>query len=183
MPAVAFLSRIFDRKNRSVAQVPKGGKRQGAGRPTREVAAQKARAIAEAIAKGPQTSVRAFAQGILDSPRSSTTEKFKACEILAKLPPEVPSSVPMPDIRVLSVPPKSRVDIKTGVCTLPGGEVVEPTPIEFYPPTPMLPPMPDEREPLEPLPFEVTEAEVPENLVRLDPYRRRDGGEPGPGAA
>jgi hypothetical protein len=36
---------------------------------------------------------------------------------------------------------------------------------------------------LAPIPFEVNEAEVPENLVRLDSFKNRREDEPGPGAA
>jgi hypothetical protein len=161
-----------------------GGRRPGAGRPTKAQAAERARQDAEAIASRPKISPADYLMGILHSAGSSKSQKLRAAEVLMRRPADVPSTYgaeTSPTI-ILSVPRGSRVDLKTGICTTPDGEVAEMLPFTPYEPTP---PLSDRREQRRepPLPFEVCEAEVPTNLVRLDPYRRRDDDDSGPDAA
>src|SRR3954467_11347845 len=68
--------------------MPRGGPRPNSGRPTKAQAAEKARLLAEAVAKGPKTLPRAYVQGVLDSPGSTKSEKMRAAELLMKWPPE-----------------------------------------------------------------------------------------------
>ena len=72
--------------------MPRGGPRPNSGRPTREQAAAKAKALAEAAAKGPKISPRAYLQAMLDSSGSTKSERMRAAELLLKLSPEPPPS-------------------------------------------------------------------------------------------
>ena len=46
--------------------MPRGGPRPNSGRPTKAQAAEKARLLAEAVAKGPKLTPRVYLQGVLE---------------------------------------------------------------------------------------------------------------------
>jgi hypothetical protein len=170
--------------------MPRGGNR-GGGRPTKAAQLEKERLLVEAIKTGPKISPRVLLQGVMDSVGSTRMEKMKAVELYMKLPPEsAPASSVDNSERSLiaySLPRGSSIDTKTGEITFPEG--VEPEPVVPFKPTAdwTKTPLADRRDQrAEPAcePFEVTEAEVPQNVTRLDTFvRKRDSDEQGPGDA
>ena len=68
--------------------MPKGGRRKGAGRPTRAQQEAKAKLLAETIAKCVNTNPKAYLQGVLNSPGSTKSERLRAAELLLKYPPD-----------------------------------------------------------------------------------------------
>jgi hypothetical protein len=163
----------------------RGGRRSGAGRPTKAQAAERAKLLAETIKHGPKTLPRQYLQALLDSPGSTKTERLRAAELLLKCPssdaPAASIPPPMPPI-ILAIPrgcflseeQSANPDqlIPHGVPLAPyegspdwtKSPVVEPAPIE---------PVVDR--------LEVTETVDDGKVVRLDPFRDRD--DQGPGAA
>jgi hypothetical protein len=88
--------------------MPKGGKRDGAGRPTREEAAKRAKLLALAIKQGPEITPWQFLKGIMNDPSASKVMRMQAAIALSKLPPEDPPaaaavSPPTPPI-ILAIP-------------------------------------------------------------------------------
>lgn len=170
--------------------MPRGGWRPGGGRPTKEQQAERARLLAETIAKGPKTTPRAYLQGLLDSPGSTKSEKLKAAELLLKLPPEAAPSITIdrPEQPILVIPHGCQFDVDGVTLIWPEtGKPVEPAelqPCEPYLATSALTPSPRHREPepkpdpaieLEaPAPFEVAEPTPPANVtpLRLRPHER-----------
>jgi hypothetical protein len=119
--------------------MPRGGWR-GGGRPTKAAQAAKAAALAEAIKNGPKTSLRDFAQGVLDSPASSMTEKMRACELLAtKLSREEPTKGPdnlPPTFNIWSLPRGCQIGKDGKTVLWPDGSETDPKPVEPFEPTP-----------------------------------------------
>ena len=161
--------------------MPRGGPRPNSGRPTREQAAEKARLLAEAAAKGPQIAPRAFLQAMLDSTGSSKSERMRAAELLLKLSPEPPprSDSPPVAVHIWGLPRGSQMG-PDGTVIWPDGTVEPAQPLEPYSGSPPLPPTPRRREPapvLEaepeaPAPFETVEATPPANILALRPHDR-----------
>jgi hypothetical protein len=169
--------------------MPKGGPRPGSGRPTKAQALEKARLLAETIKHGPKTLPRQYLQGLLDSPASTKTERLRAAELLLRCPSDAPAATVSPSL------PPIILAIPRG-CFMSEQQTADPdqlishgVPIEPYTGTPdwTRTALSDQREapvPREPVPFEVAEAEAPQNLVRLDSFKtRRDDDGSGPGAA
>ena len=163
--------------------MPRGGPRPNSGRPTKAQAAEKARLLAEAVAKGPKLTPRAYLQGVLDSPGSTKTEKMRAAELLMKCPPEALPSTDSPPVvwNVWALPSGCQVGDNGKTVLWPNGDVTDPEPLEMFEPTPPLPPTPQRREPepaLEaiaperPQPFETVEATPPANVHSLRPHER-----------
>ena len=176
--------------------MPSGGPRPGSGRPTKAQAAEKARLLAETIKRGPKVLPRQYLQGLLDSPGSSKSERLRAAELLLKLAPEAPfrssegaSNSGATGIETIICIPRGVQIAKDGKTLIwpATGEVAEPLPFEPFKATPdwTRTAQRDRRAEPEPIPFEVTEAEVPENLVRMDTYKhkRDDEGDQGPAGA
>jgi hypothetical protein len=156
--------------------MPRGGPRPNSGRPTKEQAAAKAKALAEAAAKGPIISPRAYLQAMLDSTASTKSERMRAAELLLKLSPEPP---PKPD----SSPPLPRgaqIGDDGQSIVWPDGSTEPAQPLKPFEATPPLPPMPRRREPEptleaiepEPQPFEVAEVTPPPNVTPLRAFER-----------
>jgi hypothetical protein len=170
--------------------MPRGGNR-GGGRPTKAAQLEKERLLNEAIKNGPKISPRVLLQGIMDSVASTRMEKLKACELYLKMRPESEPAKSVDNIEHSLVPyalPRgSSIHPKTGAISFPEG--VEPEPLVPFTPTAdwTKTPLADRRDQrAEPAgePFEVTELEAPENLVRMDSFvRKRDSDEQGPAGA
>lgn len=163
--------------------MPKGGPRPGSGRPTKEAAAEKARLLAETIAKGVKISPRAYLEGVLASPGSTKTERMRACELLMRFPPEeLPSSADLP-VHVWNIwglPPGAQIGEDGKTVVWPNGDMTDPEPLEPFEPTPALSATPQRRAPApaledvepEPVPFETVEATPPQNVTPLRPHER-----------
>ena len=160
--------------------MPRGGPRPNSGRPTREQAAAKAKALAEAAARGPQIAPRAFLQAMLDSTASTKSERMRAAELLLKLSPEPPpsnSNAP-PAVWNIWALPKGATISDCGTKVLwPDGSLSDPEPLEPYTATPPFPPTPKRREPepvpeAAPEPFETVEVTPPANVLALRPHER-----------
>jgi hypothetical protein len=161
--------------------VARGGWRPGGGRPTKAQQAEKARLLAETIARGAKTSPRAYLQGLLDSPGSSKSEKLTAAELLLKLPPEAsPSSADMP-VHVWNIwglPHGAQIGDDGKTIVWDDGTTEPAQPLEPFEASPAVVPTPRRREPEpepelpEPAPFETVEATPPQNVLPLRPHER-----------
>ena len=131
--------------------MPRGGPRPNSGRPTREQAAEKARLLAETIAKGVKISPRAYLEGVLASPGfAQKTERLRAAELLMKFPAEAsPSSADMPVHvwHIRSLPRGAQIGDDGKTVVWDDGRVTDPEPVEPYEPTPPLSPTPLRRAP------------------------------------
>jgi hypothetical protein len=161
--------------------MPRGGPRPNSGRPTKEQAAAKAKALAEAAARGPQIAPRAYLQAMLDSTASTKSERMRAAELLLKLSPEPP---PKPDssppvLNIWGLPRGAQIGDDGQSIVWPDGSTEPAQPLKPFEATPPLPPMPRRREPepvLEadatPVPFETGEAAPPQNVTPLRVFER-----------
>ena len=87
--------------------MPKGGKRVGAGRPTKEQQELKAKLLAETIARGLNLPPKVYLQGLLNSPGSTKYERLRAAELLLRYPPDPvarASAEPSPQMSIISIP-------------------------------------------------------------------------------
>ena len=127
---------------------------------------------------------------ILNDPRSSRAQKLRAAEQAApychaRLSATATASINAPGApsgsdnttvwNIWALPPGTQIGPDDKTVIWPDGTVTDPPELRPYEPTPPLTPLPalthHHVEP-EPLPFEVTEAEVPENVANLGAYRR-----------
>ena len=144
--------------------------------------------LAETMKHGPKTMPRQYLQALLDSPASSKSERLRAAELLLKLVPE-PSPRSDSDAKgievIYSIPRGAQfaADRKTliwpdrHICQAATARAIQSN-AGLDRSKRLILSRSRER-------FEVREAEVPQNLVRLDVYKsKRDDsdGEP-PGAA
>jgi hypothetical protein len=166
-----------------------GGRRENAGRPTREEAAEKARLLAEAIASGAKKMITPtdYLQGVLNSAGSSKSERLRACELLLKRPLDAlpAASHAATEIRVLVIPRGAQ--LRDGQVIWPDGELVGPLqPAQPFRPTSWVSKPERRRAELEPEPerLPVHEPADADNIVRLRPHAGgADDDEPEPGAA
>jgi hypothetical protein len=162
--------------------MPRGGPRPNSGRPTREQAAEKARLLAETIAKGVKISPRAYLEGVLASPGSTKTERMRAAELLMKFPPEEsPSSADMPVTvwNIWGLPHGAQIGDDGKTIVWDDGATEPAQSLEPFEATPALSPTPRRRAPEpalevepEPVPFETVEATPPHNVTPLRPHER-----------
>ena len=164
--------------------MPRGGPRPNSGRPTKAQAAEKARLLAETIAKGPKTTPRAYLQGVLDSPGSTKSEKMRAAELLMKCPPEAsPASSDSPTVvwNIWGLPRGAQMGDDGKTVVWPSGDVTDPPELRPYDASPdwtTQPALTDRTAELvleevgEPVPFETVEAAPPQNVLPLRPHER-----------
>jgi hypothetical protein len=157
--------------------MPRGGWR-GGGRPTKAAAEAKAKALLEAIEKGPRTTPRALLQGIMDNPKSTAMERLKACELFQKLPND-----PLPSASVSSAPPMVLLGIPRGIflseeqAANPESLIPYGVPIEPFTATSSIDATQTKRQTIEhlepePVPFESPEPTPPSNVQPLRPFER-----------
>ena len=86
--------------------MPKGGRRKGAGRPTKEQQELKAKLLAETLAKVINTDPKAFLQAKLNSPGSTKYERMRAAELLLRHPPDPVSRSALPElpVKIIAIP-------------------------------------------------------------------------------
>jgi hypothetical protein len=117
--------------------VPKGGKRQGAGRPTREQQILRAKQTEEALAKAIDVDAKLFLQSKLNNPASTKYERMRSAELLLRHPPDPVSRPALPElpVKIIAIPrevflTKEQIDNIEALADAHGVEVqpFEPTP-------------------------------------------------------
>jgi hypothetical protein len=159
--------------------MPRGGWR-GGGRPTKEAAAAKAKALLETLENGKKIDPRAYLQAVLASPASNKSERLRAAELLLKAGPDPApkgADIPPAAFNIWALPRGASISPDGSKVLWPDGSLTDPEPIEPYSGSPPISSPRRRREPEpvrepDPVPFETVEVEPPPNVTPLRPHER-----------
>jgi hypothetical protein len=168
--------------------LPRGGARKGAGRKKGSANIKSRQIVDEAAANGTMLPLQHLL-GILNDPKASQSRKDWAAGCAASYchprlsasatasmnAPGAPASSDIPPVsfKIISIPRGGQLGPDDKIIW-PDGTLTDPPPFEPFKATPdwTQRALTHQPEP-EPLPFEATEAAVPENVTVLHPYQRR----------